>query len=271
MENIKVIKGLILVGGFGTRLRPLTFTKPKPLVEFCNSPTLHYQIEALVNIGVKEIILAINYQPEKMADFIKETEEKYNVKIICSLESIPLGTAGPIGLAKENYFSKSKLDYLIVFNADITCKYPLGDLVNYHIKHGKEGTIMTTRVKEPSRYGVIVTNDNGQILEFIEKPQEFISNKINSGIYMFSNKFLDRVSSVPCSIEKEIFPTAASDGELFSLDLDGFWMDIGQPKDFLVGTKLLLTYLENNSYLGKQLSIGNNIIGNCLIVIILLL
>ena len=101
MKSIKSSKALLLVGGYGTRLRPLTFSKPKPLIEFINKPILSHQIEALKSVGVDEIVLAINYQPEKMYDFIKEAETKYNIKITCSKEEVPLGTAGPIGLAKE--------------------------------------------------------------------------------------------------------------------------------------------------------------------------
>lgn len=91
------LKAVILVGGFGTRLRPLTFTKPKPLIELANQPTLIYQIEALVEVGVKEIVLAINYQPEKMVTFIEEIEKKFSgVKIHCSKEEVPLGTCGQL-------------------------------------------------------------------------------------------------------------------------------------------------------------------------------
>ena len=269
MENnskSKVIKGLILVGGFGTRLRPLTFTKPKPLVEFCNSPTLTYQLEALVKIGVTEVVLAINYQPDKMYEFIKFAEEKYGIKIICSIETEPLGTAGPIGLAKNNILMISQIDELIVFNADITCKYPLADLVNFHRNHGKEGTIMVTRVKEPSRYGVIVTDESNKILRFEEKPLEFISNKINAGIYLFSKEFLSRIEAVPTSIEREIFPSMASDGQLYAMDLEGFWMDIGQPRDFLIGSIMYLENLKQYEREDKQLVSGRNIRGNCLIV-----
>jgi mannose-1-phosphate guanylyltransferase len=96
----KSLKALLLVGGFGTRFRPLTLTKPKPLVEFINKPIMCHQIEALKKVGVNEIVLAINYQPEKMYDFIKWAEEKYSIKITCSLEKTPLGTGKNLDIIK---------------------------------------------------------------------------------------------------------------------------------------------------------------------------
>jgi mannose-1-phosphate guanylyltransferase len=260
----KNLKALLLVGGFGTRLRPLTFTKPKPLVEFINRPIMMHQIEALKSVGVNEIILAINYQPEKMLDLIKEMEEKYNVKITCSKEEEPLGTAGPIGLAKSILLN-SDLDELFVFNSDITCRFPLKEMHEFHKQHGKEGTIAVTKVKDPSRFGVILTDHQNKILDFVEKPQEYVGNNINSGLYIFSKKFLDRVQPIPTSIEREVFPKMASDGELYAFDLEGFWQDIGQPKDYLSGTTLYLAdqALKGNDSLlvkGKGYIRGNVII-----------
>lgn len=234
------LKAVILVGGFGTRLRPLTFYKPKPLVEFCNIPTLTYQIEALAKLGVNEIVVAINYQPEKLQKYIDEACEKFNIRIVCSKEEIPLGTAGPIALARDNFFKNQKFDHLLVFNADIICNYPLQELLDFHVKKGGEGTIYTTKVKDPSKYGVIITDENGKIQSFVEKPTEYISNDINAGMYIFKSSFLDRLETKPTSIEREVFPFMANEGVLYALNLKGIWMDIGQPKDFLAGTILYI-------------------------------
>lgn len=236
----KRVKALLLVGGFGTRLRPLTFTKAKPLIELVNKPILVHQIEALKTVGVEEVVLAINYSAEKMFSYLKEFEEKYNIKITCSKEDTPLGTAGPIGLAKNIL---GEADLIFVFNADIICEYPLKELREFHEKHGKEGTIVTTPVKDPSRFGVIVTNEEGKILDFIEKPQEYVGNNINAGLYLFSKKFLDRVEAKPTSIEREIFPKMAKDGELYSYKLKSFWADVGKPQDYLRGTELYIKSL----------------------------
>ena len=245
MSEQKKLKALILVGGFGTRLRPLTFSKPKPLVEFINKPMLVHQIEALKEVGVDEVILAVNYQSEKMQDFLNIVSEKYKIKLSLSKENEPLGTAGPIGLAKE-ILLKAEGEEIFVFNSDITCKFPLKEMLEFHRKHGKEGTIATTKVKDPSRFGVIVS-ENNKILKFVEKPKEFVGDDINAGLYVFNKKFLNRVNPVPTSIEREVFPQMASDGELYKFSLEGFWADIGQPKDFLFGTKLFLEHLNKNN------------------------
>lgn len=263
MNTGKSSKALLLVGGYGTRLRPLTFSKPKPLVEFINKPILSHQIEALKSVGVDEIVLAINYQPEKMMDYIREAELKYNIKITCSKEEEPLGTAGPIGLAK-NILLKSEADDIFVFNSDITCRFPLKEMLEFHRSHKKEGTIATTRVKEPSKFGVILSDENRKIIDFVEKPSVYVGDNINAGLYIFNKKFLERVEAKPISIEREIFPKMAKDGELFIFPLEGFWADIGQPLEYLIGTKLFLNDASITN--SVELATGKNIIGNVYIV-----
>ena len=206
------MKALILVGGFGTRLRPLTLTVPKPLMDFCNLPILCHQIQALAAAGVNEVILAINYQPEVMMKELEVLEAKYGLKITCSLESEPLGTAGPIRLAKELILNNNEQGLCFVFNSDVICNYPLDKLIDFHKAHGKEGTIMVTEVEDPSKYGVVVADDSNQIKRFVEKPQHFISNKINAGLYLFNTSIIDRIENRPTSIEREIFPKMADEG-----------------------------------------------------------
>jgi mannose-1-phosphate guanylyltransferase len=258
------MKALILVGGFGTRLRPLTISVPKPMVDFCNKPVLEHQIEALAKVGVTEVILAINYQPQAMIDPIKTYEQKYKVKIVCSQETEPLGTAGPLKLAQDNNLLTEK-DTFFVFNSDISCEFPLADLVKFHKESGAEGTIMLTKVDEPSKYGVVLTAPNGQVKDFIEKPKEFISNRINAGIYILNGTMLSRIEPKPTSIEREVFPQMAKDNKLFAMDLEGFWMDIGQPKDFITGTKLYLNSLATRKTGELTAPKAERILGNVLI------
>jgi len=236
------MKAIILVGGFGTRLRPLTLTLPKPLVEFCNKPMIVHQIEALVAAGVTEIVLAVNYRPEVMVSVLKDTEEKYGIRITFSVETEPLDTAGPLALAKH-VLGKDDSPFFVL-NSDVTCSYPLKQLAAFHQAHGKEGTIMVTKVDEPSKYGVVVQVPNSSAIDrFVEKPVEFVGNRINAGIYIFNPKVLDRIEVKPTSIEKETFPAMVRESQLHCMDLEGFWMDIGQPKDFITGTCLYLSHL----------------------------
>ncbi|ORX76617.1 mannose-1-phosphate guanyltransferase [Basidiobolus meristosporus CBS 931.73] len=240
------MKALILVGGFGTRLRPLTLTVPKPLVEFANRPMILHQIEALAQAGVTDIVLAVNYRPKTMVSVLEKYEKEYGVKITFSVEHEPLGTAGPLALAKD-LLGRDDTPFFVL-NSDIICDYPFEQLRDFHRRHGGEGTIVVTKVDEPSKYGVVVNHAGYSTIErFVEKPAEFVSNKINAGLYIFSPKVLERIELKPTSIEKEVFPRMAADSQLHSFDLDGFWMDVGQPKDFLTGTCLYLSHLSKRN------------------------
>ena len=256
------MKALILVGGFGTRLRPLTLSAPKPLVQFANKPIVLHQVEALVRAGVRHVILAVSYRAELLEKEMRSQEERLGIKITISLETEPLGTAGPIGLASKHITVDE--EPFFVLNSDVICDYPFEKLLEFHKSHGKEGTIIVTKVDEPSKYGVVVYNEKtGEISRFVEKPKVFISNRINAGMYIFNTDILKRIKPQPMSIEKEVFPYMASDRELFAFDLDGFWMDIGQPKDYLTGMCLYLNYVRHTR--PSSLASGEEILGNVLI------
>lgn len=256
------MKALILVGGYGTRLRPLTLSQPKPLVEFCNKPMMLHQVEALVQAGVTHIILAVSYRAEMLEKEMKAQGERLGIKITLSLEKEPLGTAGPLALAREHFAEDSEPFY--VLNSDVMCTFPFAQMEKFHKGHGKEGTILVTRVEEPSKYGVVVYDQaTGKISKFVEKPQVFVGNRINAGIYMFNPSILDRIELRPTSIEKEIFPVMASEGCLYAMDLEGFWMDVGQPKDFLTGMCMYLQDLKKKT--PEKLHQGSGIMGNVLV------
>ena len=174
-----------------------------------------------------------------------------------------MGTAGPIRLAKEHILKDNPSGLLFVFNSDVICDYPLQKFIEFHKSHGKEGTILATTVEDPSKYGVIVSKEDGQIERFVEKPQQWVGNKINAGLYLLNVSVIDRIEMRPTSIEREIFPKMAADNNLFVFALDGYWMDIGQPKDYLVGQRLFLQSLRKNQ--PDRLASGENIIGDVLI------
>lgn len=261
MDGKQGMRALILVGGYGTRLRPLTLSRPKPLVEFANKPILLHQIEALVDAGVTEVILAVSYRAEEMERELSKAGRKLGISIVFSHETEPLGTAGPLALAKQLLASSS--EPFFVLNSDIICEFPFKDLAQFHLQHGKEGTIVVTKVEEPSKYGVVVYKENGCIESFVEKPQEFISNKINAGLYIFNRAILNRIELRPTSIEKEVFPGMARDRELYAFELHGFWMDVGQPRDFLTGMCMYLKSLRQKN--PEKLYKGEGILGNVLV------
>ncbi len=210
---------------------------------------------------------------------------QYNIKVTISQEIEPLGTgacpaclprprpparphrpaipaAGPLALARAALDDGSG-DPFFVFNSDVTCEYPLADLLAYHKSHGKEGTILVTRVDEPSKYGVVVHDGTGRIQHFVEKPQTFVGNHINAGMYCFSPSILSRISLKPTSIEKEIFPVMADEGQLVAMVLPGYWMDIGQPRDYLTGMCMHLASMRKRD--AGALAAGPHIVGDVLV------
>jgi len=256
------MKALILVGGYGTRLRPLTLSKPKPLVEFANKPILLHQIEALVECGVCHVVLAVSYQADQLEQEMQVEAARLGISITFSHEKEPLGTAGPLALSRE-VLAKDDEPFFVL-NSDVICDFPFKEMVEFHKSHGGEGTIVVTKVEEPSKYGVVVYEQaTGKIESFVEKPQEFVSNKINAGLYIFKPSILDRIEVKPTSIEKEVFPVQAREGQLFCLELQGFWMDVGQPADFLTGMCLYLSSLAARQ--SPALATGPCIVGNVIV------
>eukprot|EP00177_Eucheuma_denticulatum_P001922 GFKZ01003431.1.p1 GENE.GFKZ01003431.1~~GFKZ01003431.1.p1 ORF type:complete len:359 (+),score=55.92 GFKZ01003431.1:772-1848(+) len=254
------MKAMILVGGYGTRLRPLTLSCPKPLVDFCNKPMIMHQIEALAAVGVTEVVLAVNYQPEKMTAFLKEKQQELGIKITTSQETEPMGTAGPIKLA-EQYLNDG--EPFFVLNSDVACEYPFEDMIAYQKDTGAAGVLLATPVDDPSKFGVILYDDQGKIESFIEKPKQFVSRFINAGIYYLSPEIFNRIELRPTSMEKEVFPAMADEGLLYVMELKGFWADVGQPKDYLTGQTMRLDAYSRDE--PDRLAKGKNIIGNVLI------
>jgi mannose-1-phosphate guanylyltransferase len=252
---------LILVGGFGTRLRPLTFDFPKPLVPFANEEILLHQIRSLAKVGVKRVVLAVAKpqpgqpnQKEAMSGKCHQWEQQFGLKIVFSEESTPLGTAGPIRLARDELLADNADGKMFVLNSDITCMFPLGDLLKFHNDNNASGTIMVTPVENPSRYGVILSDDIGRINRFVEKPKTFVGNRINAGIYCLNVDIIDKyiTKQGPMSIEREVFPNMASDNVLYAIDLIGHWADIGKSEDYLIGLNLFL-----NSHNSHERPAGN--------------
>lgn len=173
-----------------------------------------------------------------------------------------MGTAGPIALARS-LLDDGSHEPFYVLNSDVICDFPLHELLEHHRSTNAEATILLTRVKDPSKYGVVVTDPDGKVDAFVEKPKKFVSDRINAGIYCLSIDILKRIQLRPTSIEREIFPSIAADGKLYSMLLSGYWMDVGQPNDYLTGLHLYLNSLRIHR--SNQLSSGPNVIGNVMI------
>lgn len=225
------MKGLILAGGKGTRLRPLTLNTPKPIVPVANEPFLLYQIDLMLSAGIKEVILSLSYQPRKIEDLFKDGTD-YGVSIRYAVEGIPLGTGGAFKNA-EQYIDSTT----VVFNGDVLTGLDLAAVVAKHRESGAVATIVLTPVDNPSAYGLVETAPDGAVRRFIEKPgpNEITCNTINAGVYVLEPSVLKYIPrDEPYSFERGLFPTLLEKKDrVMSFLLENYWIDIGTPKKYL--------------------------------------
>jgi mannose-1-phosphate guanylyltransferase len=225
------MKGLILAGGKGTRLRPLTINTPKPVVPVANSPFLLYQIDLMRSGGIGEIILSLSYQPRKIEDLLKDGAD-YGVWIRYAVEGTPLGTGGAFKNAEEHIDSTT-----VVFNGDVLTGLDLGAVIARHRERKAVATIVLTPVENPSAYGLVETDADGWIQRFIEKPgpDEITCNTINAGVYVLEPSVLSYMpKGEPYSFERGLFPTLLEHKQpMLAYTMDRYWIDIGTPQKYL--------------------------------------
>lgn len=226
------MQAIVLVGGEGTRLRPLTSDVPKPAVTLVDRPFLAYAIEWLAAHGVSEIVLACGFLPEVLREALGDEEERAGVKITYVAEPEPLGTAGAIRFAAEAIGDRLE-DRFFALNGDVLADLDLSALMRAHRERDARATIGLHPVDDSSAYGLVRCDEEGQVLEFLEKTGETVPGEINAGAYVLERSVLDLVpAGRACSIEREVFPRLVGDG-LCGLLLDGYWMDIGTPERYL--------------------------------------
>jgi mannose-1-phosphate guanylyltransferase len=226
------MKAILLAGGKGTRLRPLTLHTPKPIVPIFNRPFLHYQIDLLRQIPeIDEVILSLNYQPRRIEDVFGDGSG-IGIKIRYVVEPAPLGTGGAV-----RYAGDTLTESVIVFNGDVLTQVDLAAVLRLHRERQARATIVLTPVDNPSAYGLVETDDRGNIRRFLEKPSpdEITTNYINAGIYVLEPDTFDRIpKDTAWSIERSFFPSLIERGETFVAYIyDGYWIDIGTPAKYL--------------------------------------
>ena len=226
------MKAILLAGGKGTRLRPLTLHTPKPIVPIFNRPFLHYQIDLLQQVPeVDEVILSLNYQPRRIEEIFGDGSA-LGIKIRYVVEPAPLGTGGAV-----RYAGDSLTDSVIVFNGDVLTQVDLAAVLRLHRERRARATIVLTPVDNPTAYGLVETDAEGNVRRFLEKPNpdEITTNYINAGIYILEPETFDRIpKDVPWSIERSFFPSFIERGETFvAFPYDGYWIDIGTPEKYL--------------------------------------
>jgi NDP-sugar pyrophosphorylase family protein len=225
------MQALILAGGEGTRLRPLTIYTPKPVVPIVNRPFLYYQLELLKRAGIKEITLSLSYQPNKIADIFGEGDEN-GVKIYYTVEASPLGTAGAYKNAQEHLTQTA-----VVFNGDILTDINIADVIAFHREKNAAATIVLTPVENPSAYGLVETEADGRVRRFLEKPkpEEITCNTINAGVYVLEPHILNYIpAGEKFSFEYQLFPALLANNEPFyAYTMSEYWLDIGTPQRYL--------------------------------------
>ncbi|HTM03727.1 MAG TPA: NDP-sugar synthase [Vicinamibacterales bacterium] len=225
------MKAILLAGGKGTRLRPLTIHTPKPIVPIFNRPFLHYQIDLLKQVPeIDEVILSLNYQPRRIEEIFGDGSD-IGIRIRYVVEPAPLGTGGAIKYAGDNL-----TESVVVFNGDVLTQIDLASVIALHRARKAKATIVLTPVENPTAYGLVETDADGNIRRFLEKPkaEEITTNNINAGIYVLEPDTFDRIpSDVAWSVERSYFPSLIERGETFvGYVYDGYWIDIGTPEKY---------------------------------------
>ena len=226
------MKALLLVGGQGTRLRPLTIHAPKSIVPIFNRPFLHYQLDLIKQVPeIDEVILSLNYQPQRIEEVFGDGQDA-GIKLRYVVEPTPLGTAGGVRYAAEGVTGT-----MVVFNGDVLTQVDLRSLIALHRDRNAKATIVLTPVANPTAFGLVETDAGGNIRRFLEKPkpEEITCDTINAGIYVLEPETFDRIPrDVAWSIERSFFPSFIERGEIFLASIyRDYWIDIGTPDKYL--------------------------------------
>jgi len=234
------VRAVVLVGGFGTRLRPLTLRTPKQMLPVVHRPMIERVVEHLAQHGITEAVLALGYRPDAFQAAYPDGRCA-GVRLHYAIEPEPRDTAGAIRFAATD---AGIAERFLVLNGDVLTDLDVGALVAAHERTGAEGTIALHRVEDPSAFGVVPTDANGRVTAFIEKPpgDDAPTDLINAGTYVLEASVLDRIEpDVPVNVERVIFPAMVADGSLYALDGDTYWLDAGTPATYLAANLDLIT------------------------------
>lgn len=227
------MRAVVLVGGFGTRLRPLTLATPKQMLPVVDRPMIEWVVAGLARHGIDEAVLSLGYRPDAFQQAYP-TGSCAGVRLRYAVEPEPLDTAGAIRFAATD---AGIAERFVVVNGDVLTDLDVGALIAFHDTAGAEGTIALHKVDDPSAFGVVPTDADGRVLAFVEKPPpgEAPTDLINAGTYVLEPSVLERIpGDRRVSIERETFPAMVGDGSLFARDDAGvYWLDAGTPAQYL--------------------------------------
>jgi len=232
IPSVVAMKAILLAGGKGTRLRPLTIHTPKPIVPIFDRPFLNYQLDLLKRVAeIDEVILSLNYQPRRIEEIFGDGGDT-GLSLRYIVEPVPLGTGGAV-----RYAGESLRESVVVFNGDVLTEIDLASVIALHRERKAKATIVLTPVENPAAYGLVESDADGNIRRFLEKPKpdEITCNTINAGIYVLEPDTFDRIpKDTPWSIERSFFPSLVERKEAFvAYVCDGYWIDIGTPEKYM--------------------------------------
>jgi len=264
---VNTLKAVILAGGFGTRLRPLSCTRPKILFPVVNKPLLQWTYERLARNKIEDAIMAVFYQTEVYIKHHRVPRSRVHVTYSHDPMRKPLGTGGSIKRAEKRIGHDEPF---IVLNGDIFADVNYAEVLQAHKKKKAVATIAVRGVENPSRYGVVELAPDNRITRFVEKPPPGTAptNLINAGVYVFSPEIFNHIpEGQAVSIEHEIFPKLAEEGTLYGHAFNGLWMDIGKPEDYREINRKMLTSvpdpqksrLAKNVQVRKPVAIDKNV------------
>ena len=245
----KKVDAVVLVGGKGTRLRPLTLALPKPMLPTAGLPFLTHLLSRIAAAGIEHVVLGTSY---KAAVFENEFGDgsKLGLQIEYVFEEEPLGTGGGIA----NVASKLRHDTAVVFNGDVLSGLDLGALLGFHYSNDADVTLHLVRVADPRAFGCVPTDDSGRVTAFLEKTQDPPTDQINAGCYVFDRAIIDRIPrGREVSVEREVFPGLLSSGVKMCGYVDAtYWRDMGTPEDFVRGSADLVRGIAPSPALGDR-------------------
>lgn len=232
-------EGILLVGGFGTRLRPLTNHRPKPMLPIASLPVTEHQLAMAHRAGIKRIVLATSYMSDVFIPYFGDGS-KWGMEIKYAIEKEPLGTGGAIRNAANELSGEQQI---VIFNGDVLSSHNLKSQLDFHISTSADVTLHLTPVEDARAYGCVPTDENKRVKAFLEKMENPVTNTINAGCYIFDKDVIDLIpENEVISVEREIFPNLISGNKkVMGFIEKAYWLDIGTPNALLKGSRDLVT------------------------------
>lgn len=275
--------GILLVGGFGTRLKPLTSESPKPMLPVAGLPVTEHQIIAAQKAGIHTLVLATSYLSEVFTPYFGDGS-KWGMKILYAVEKEPLGTGGAIRNAAELLDLEALGDEpIVIFNGDVLSRHSIADQIKFHQSKKADATLHLIEVEDARAFGCVPTDENNRVTAFLEKMDNPITNSINAGCYVFHPSVINRIPlNQVVSIERETFPALVeSDRPVFGYKEQAYWLDVGTPAALFKGSRDLIegefhagsgcvidesAIITGKSSLGRNVKVGANArIDDCII------